>query len=104
MNRQPVIAGKRAGHSGVEQQVAELRGQIQDDLTALRGAWDRGRTWPHDLSRFPVAQTGQLLRIIPAWAAGILAGLLASLLMSRRGQPSTGESRLHNQQAVSRRQ
>lgn len=97
MNTQPETPGRRNERSATERRVAELQAAIEDDLKALRGAWDRGRAWPQALSRSPVAQTAQLLRTVPAWAAGIVAGLLASLLMSRRGQPSTGESRQHDQ-------
>lgn len=97
MNGQREVPGRNGGRAAAERRVAELRAQIENDLEALRAAWDRGRTWPQDLSRSPVAQTAQLLRTIPAWVAGVVAGLLASLLMARRGQPSTGESRLHDQ-------
>lgn len=82
--------GRDGGRSAAERRVAELRAQIENDLEALRAAWDRGRTWPQDLSRSPVAQWAQLLRTIPAWAAGILAGVLASILMARRGSTSGG--------------
>ncbi len=69
--------------SDAEERIARLRGDLAADLTALRRAWDHRTQWTHRAAGDWTTQASRLRRL-PAWAVGVVAGLLAGVWSALR--------------------
>ncbi len=66
-----------------ERRIERLRGDITTDLAALRKAWGGPAQWTRHAAGDWTAQAARL-RGIPAWAVGVVAGVVAGVWSALR--------------------